>query len=515
MEKNYDLFLSHASEDKTDFAEPLAKKLQSSGLNVWFDAFSLTPGHSLRRSIEYGLSSSRCGVIVLSRNFFEKSWPQQEVDGLFALGVPLIPVLYGIDIEYVKSKSPLLATITAIHGERGLEHVADEIQKGIRNRDDFHQELFDVIMCVGSAVGENVLQSPIFALGQKNIGYREELLGGSALNHVSRLLAMGYPAVPVLSVGKDRIGERIQSHILELLKKLQNKAIAQRIAEFVLDEGFFCPHIKTIESTIIVSGNQRTILTEEPSNIGEFEAYVKRRIKQLTEHFPDFRVKALMIGHIYSDNLRFNSNSAGDTTRYLLEEFKNSFVFTNFGQSQIGLGWETNRGMMNRISLFQLSMTEVKEFLHGAENNMSLEKIIGLFQGKGFQKTSTVITLDKFGALALESGREGGLYLAWPHDVPNLVDTTGAGDAFGAGLVAMLYCGKKNFHSALEEARMWAAYACTTLGGAHNCPDESTLEGFKCTLRNHRGSKNEDEEQVEFLSVKGIQRLLWLLDRSF
>ena len=101
MLPHFDVFISHATEDKAKFAEPLAMELKRRGLNVWYDGFSLIPGKSLRGSIEKGISESKCAVLVLSRHFFEKSWTQQELEGMFSLGVPLIPVLHEIDIVYV------------------------------------------------------------------------------------------------------------------------------------------------------------------------------------------------------------------------------------------------------------------------------------------------------------------------------------------------------------------------------------------------------------------------------
>lgn len=52
---DYDLFISHASEDKDHVARPLAKHLQDLGLRVWLDEFELTLGDSLRRKIDHGL----------------------------------------------------------------------------------------------------------------------------------------------------------------------------------------------------------------------------------------------------------------------------------------------------------------------------------------------------------------------------------------------------------------------------------------------------------------------------
>src|SRR5262249_35078432 len=51
------------------------------GLRVWHDDFLLKPGESLQ-SIDRGLARSRFGVVILSSRFFEKHWPQQELNGL-------------------------------------------------------------------------------------------------------------------------------------------------------------------------------------------------------------------------------------------------------------------------------------------------------------------------------------------------------------------------------------------------------------------------------------------------
>ncbi len=191
MLPHFDVFISHATEDKAKFAEPLAMELKRRGLNVWYDGFSLIPGKSLRGSIEKGISESKCAVLVLSRHFFEKSWTQQELEGMFSLGVPLIPVLHEIDIVYVQERSPILGALVAIQGSLGLKNVADRIELAIPSKDPARTESVDVIMCVGGAVGENVLKCPTLTLGQKNYSSRHELFGGSALNYTSRLLAMG------------------------------------------------------------------------------------------------------------------------------------------------------------------------------------------------------------------------------------------------------------------------------------------------------------------------------------
>jgi TIR domain len=63
----WDVFISHAREDKEAIARPLAKGLEEQGIKVWFDEFTLTVGDSLRRSIDQGLARSRFGIVLISK----------------------------------------------------------------------------------------------------------------------------------------------------------------------------------------------------------------------------------------------------------------------------------------------------------------------------------------------------------------------------------------------------------------------------------------------------------------
>ncbi len=109
----YDVFISHASEDKEDVVRPLASALVAEGLRVWYDEFELRIGDSLRRKIDYGLAHSRFGVIVLSRSFFAKNWPQYELDGMVTKEMTgaqtILPLWHGITKREVIEQSPSLA----------------------------------------------------------------------------------------------------------------------------------------------------------------------------------------------------------------------------------------------------------------------------------------------------------------------------------------------------------------------------------------------------------------------
>jgi hypothetical protein len=128
----YDVFISHASEDKEDFVRPFANCLKDSGLNVWYDEFELKIGDSLRRAIDNGLKNSRYGIVVLSESFFSKEWPQRELDGLFAREVNgekvILPIWHKISKNEVLKYSPIIADMLALTTSNfTIEEIAQKI----------------------------------------------------------------------------------------------------------------------------------------------------------------------------------------------------------------------------------------------------------------------------------------------------------------------------------------------------------------------------------------------------
>lgn len=135
---NWDFFVSHASEDKDSIAGPLANALKNEGFRVWYDQFSLTLGDSLRRSIDKGLSKSKFGIVILSPDFFNKEWPQKELDGLTAreiAGVKVIlPVWHNVSQKDILNYSPILADKLGVSTSKGIDSVVLEIKKVFNDR---------------------------------------------------------------------------------------------------------------------------------------------------------------------------------------------------------------------------------------------------------------------------------------------------------------------------------------------------------------------------------------------
>ena len=135
--REYDVFISHATEDKDSVVRPLAHALQARDVAVWYDEFELRVGDSLRRKIDAGISCSRFGIVVLSGAFFAKSWPQYELDGLVTMAISgkqvLLPLWHGVSKDDVIRESPSLADKVAIRtADYTIDEIADEIAAVIR-----------------------------------------------------------------------------------------------------------------------------------------------------------------------------------------------------------------------------------------------------------------------------------------------------------------------------------------------------------------------------------------------
>jgi hypothetical protein len=128
------IFISHATEDKANFVRPLAEALKQH-FDIWYDEYELTVGDSLVKKINEGLSACDYGVVVLSSSFFQKKWPQAELDGLFALeGTSrkvILPVWKDVSEDDIRKFSPLLAGRLGVSASKGIECVVSEIRRAV------------------------------------------------------------------------------------------------------------------------------------------------------------------------------------------------------------------------------------------------------------------------------------------------------------------------------------------------------------------------------------------------
>ncbi len=132
QDREFDVFISHASEDKDEVVRPLAHALHNGGLSVWYDEFELKIGDSLRKKIDNGLAKSRFGIVVFSQVFLTKGWTNYELDGIVTKSVGgeqvLLPIWHNVTKREIMDFSPSLADkVARSTSTHTVEEIADEI----------------------------------------------------------------------------------------------------------------------------------------------------------------------------------------------------------------------------------------------------------------------------------------------------------------------------------------------------------------------------------------------------
>lgn len=114
-EEEYDVFISHAWEDKKDFVDELVDEMRKLNLKVWYDTDKLKWGDSMREKIDKGLSKSKYGIVVLSPDYIreDKYWTKTELNGLFQVetinGKTILPIWHNLTKKQVTEYSPIIA----------------------------------------------------------------------------------------------------------------------------------------------------------------------------------------------------------------------------------------------------------------------------------------------------------------------------------------------------------------------------------------------------------------------
>ncbi|WPR70423.1 TIR domain-containing protein [Flavobacterium sp. NG2] len=118
-DKEFDFFISHASEYKDEIVQDLADALKDNGFEVWYDKFELKIGDSLRKKIDNGLLKSRFGIVIISPSFVKKNWTEYELNGMVAREMNghkvILPIWHKISKDEVLKFSPSLADKMALN----------------------------------------------------------------------------------------------------------------------------------------------------------------------------------------------------------------------------------------------------------------------------------------------------------------------------------------------------------------------------------------------------------------
>ena len=134
-DETYDVFVSHAWEDKETFVDEFVLDMQRLGIKVWYDKEKIGWGDSMRAKIDEGLKKSKFGIAIISPNYIatEKYWTKAELDGLFQLesinGKFLLPIWHNITKQQIIEYSPIIANKKALSTAiMTIKEIAEEMK---------------------------------------------------------------------------------------------------------------------------------------------------------------------------------------------------------------------------------------------------------------------------------------------------------------------------------------------------------------------------------------------------
>ncbi|HZY79291.1 MAG TPA: toll/interleukin-1 receptor domain-containing protein [Cyclobacteriaceae bacterium] len=135
---DYEVFLSHAVEDKEAIANELCERLISKGIKVWYSGNELRGGEWISETIYKGLHASRFGVIVMSQHFHASEWTRKELNWLEAREKKeksniILTVLHDMTHEEFAVIHPELAAKFYVESKRGADYVVEKIFKEVHN----------------------------------------------------------------------------------------------------------------------------------------------------------------------------------------------------------------------------------------------------------------------------------------------------------------------------------------------------------------------------------------------
>ena len=138
----YDVFVSHAWEDKESFVDEFVKEMRGRGIKPWYDSNEISWGESMREKIDDGLGRTKFGIVILSPDYIAegKYWTKAELNGLFQKesinGRVLLPIWHNLTKQTVINFSPIIADRKAMNtATMTAKEIAEEIEKLLKTID--------------------------------------------------------------------------------------------------------------------------------------------------------------------------------------------------------------------------------------------------------------------------------------------------------------------------------------------------------------------------------------------
>lgn len=281
------------------------------------------------------------------------------------------------------------------------------------------------IIVVGSGNTEHVLTCPDkLQIGEKHIVRSHDRIGGGGVNYATRLLAVGIPVLPIIAVGGDKAGELVQKNLLNRMRPLSGHYNNQA-SSFVAHTDFLINGYNTPQSTIIIADGKRTIFGELHGEVSLILPHANRQLEKICDIVTEDCPGAMMVGHLPTAN---NTGPGSDITitaiNTISERYPTCPIFVNFGQKQLAKGYSYWKAALAKAFYVQFNIFEARDFFKEDVKTGQLADLIDFLSGENI---NSVITLDKFGAVAVFGRNNNAVMFAWPliEDESQIVDPTG------------------------------------------------------------------------------------------
>ena len=130
---DYEVFISHASEDKESIARPIFEACEKLGVKVFLDEEHIGWGESFTKKINTALGSARTILCIVSSHSVSKEWPIQEMNAALAFDVSgektVVPLMVG---RPNLSQLPLLAARDFLEWSGDADIVAHKIRDVVK-----------------------------------------------------------------------------------------------------------------------------------------------------------------------------------------------------------------------------------------------------------------------------------------------------------------------------------------------------------------------------------------------
>jgi len=135
MSESKDVFICHASEDKSDIIKPLVAAFKREGISYWYDKAEIKWGDSIIEKVNEGLRISRYVIVVISKSFLSKNWPKRELNSVLNVEastgkVRVLPLILGTDEvkKDIFKKYPLLNDKAYLTWENDAQKIIDALK---------------------------------------------------------------------------------------------------------------------------------------------------------------------------------------------------------------------------------------------------------------------------------------------------------------------------------------------------------------------------------------------------